>query len=72
MFRLTFFYGKDLFSCDVCTQVVFFPEALRDPEAWFVVVAMRIWLFLALSIHCESFWLCVVVSVSSDVCVEDV
>lgn len=72
MLRPTFFSGKDSFLCDVCTRVVFFPEALRDLEAWFVIVAMGTWLLFALSIHSESFELGIVMPVGSDVCVEDV
>lgn len=67
----TFFYSKDAFLCDVCSWVVFFPEALRDPEAQFIIVAIGAWLFLALGVHCESFWLSVVMPIGSDVCVED-
>lgn len=66
-----FFYSEDTFLCDVCSQIVFFPEVLRDPEVWFVVVAIGARLFLTLSVHCESFRLGVVVPVGSDVCVED-
>lgn len=67
-----FFCSKDAFSCDVCSQVVFFPEALQDSEAWFVVVAIGAWLFFTLGVHCESLRLGIVVPVGSDVCIEDV
>lgn len=67
-----FFCSEDMFSCDVCSRVIFFPEVLRDPEAWFVVVAIGGQLFFALGVCCESLRLGVVMLVGSDVCVEDV
>lgn len=72
MLRPAFLGGEDSCFCDMCSRVVFFPEALRDPEAWLVIVAVRARLFFALSDLCVSFRFGVVVPVYSGVCVEDV
>lgn len=67
-----FFYCEYSLPSDMCTQVVFFPEALRDPEVWFVVIPMGAWLFIALSVYSESFGLSVIVPVGSDICIKNV
>lgn len=72
MFGPTFFGGEDSCICDVCTQVIFFPEALQNPEAWFVVVLMRARLLVALGDLSVSLRFGVVIPVGSCVYVEDV
>lgn len=72
MFRPTFFDGKDLCACDVCTRIVFIPEALRDPEVRFVVVSMRAGLLVALGDFSVPFCFGIVVPVGFCVCVKDV
>lgn len=67
-----FFGGKDSFTYDVCTRIVFFPEALRDLEVWLVIVTVGTQLFFTLDVRSESFKLSVVVPVSSNVCIKDV
>lgn len=72
MFGPTFLNGEDSYSCDVYAWVVFIPEALRDPEAGFVIVSMRAGLLVTLGDLSIPFCFGVVVPVGSYVCVEDV
>lgn len=58
-------------SSDMSGGVVFLPEALQDPEAWFIVVPMGARLFVALGVCGVSLRLSVVMLVGSGVCVED-
>lgn len=72
MLRPAFFSGKDSFSHNVSSGVIFLPKALQDPEAWLVVVMMGAGLLITLSVHSVFFGLGVIMPVGTDVCVEDV
>lgn len=65
VFGPTFFGGKDPFTCDVCTWVIFFSEALRDLEARFVVVPVGARLLVALGVHSIFFRLGIVMPICS-------
>lgn len=59
-------------SSPICRRVVFFPEALRDPETWLIVVSVGAGLLIILDVGSVSFGFSVIVPVGADVCVEDV
>lgn len=67
-----FFGGEDLYPCDMCTQVIFFSEALWDPKVGFVVVPVEARLLITLGVRSVSFGLSIVVPIYSCVYVEDV
>lgn len=71
MFGLTFFDNGYVSLCNVYAGVVFFSEASWDPEAWFVVVSIRVGLLVALSVHGVSLGLSVIMSVGFCICIED-
>lgn len=72
MLRPAFFDSKNSFLYNMCAQVIFFSEALRDPEVWFVIIVIGARLFFTLGVRSESFRLSVVMLVGSDVYIKDV
>lgn len=72
VFGPMFFGGEYSYTYDVCTQVVFFPEALWDPEAGLIIVPVRARLFFTLSDLSVSLWFSIVMPVGSCICIEDV
>lgn len=71
VFEPTFFSSEDSFLCDVCGEIIFFLEALWDPEAEFVIIPVGARLLVALGDLSISLRLSVVMPIYSCICVED-